>query len=775
MRSFIAAILIVAGFCVVAQTKYQVLGTVTDEQGEPVIGAGVLLEEIGIGTITDLKGKFILSAPKRNYSLIIQYLGMKEYRNSIYLNRDQNFNIEMISTSQELQAVVKTARADDYRITAIPGVEKLTFKDLENVPQLMGEMDVINSILLLPGVSSTGEGSSGFNVRGGKVDQNLITLNGGEIFNSSHLLGFFSIFNSDVVKEFTLYKGHIPANLGGRLSSALDIRTREGSYEDVKSSLTVGTVTSKFTFEAPIIKDKLSILTAGRFAYPNWLIKRVRDFDVKNSEAGFNDQNVIIGYRMNDRNRVNLSLYRSYDRFRFSDDFQFEWGHKNASLSVQNALKDNLFHEFEANLVDYENEQYDVPGDFAVQNGMNFLSIKDNWYYEGEKHAVNAGIEFKNYTQKPERLVSGSQSGFESLDVDKDEAYVLSGYINDDIKLGKLTLSAGLRYNFYAQTGRDQVYVYENEAPKRMTNIVDTINVASGNVSEYSNLEPRIGLNYLITKNISIKASYNQAYQYIHLISNTTSATPIDLWQVSTFHIEPQIASNYSFGVSFTGNKRKWQNSFDVFYRDIDNIYDYKDFASLLLNNHLETELINGKGRSYGFEVLLEKQKGAWTGWFAYTLSKTEYLIEGEFPEETINEGRWYPANYDQRHNLTISLSRNLGKKAFFAFNSVFNTGRPFTGVESSYNVNGAVVPLFSDRNKYRIPNYIRFDVSLGFKSVVKTVDDKLNFSIYNLFNRTNAYSVYYRKPSNVAIIPFSYQLSVLGRAFPSMTYTINF
>jgi len=247
------------------------------------------------------------------------------------------------------------------------------------------------------------------------------------------------------------------------------------------------------------------------------------------------------------------------------------------------------------------------------------------------------------------------------------------------------------------------------------------------------------------------------------------------LWQVSTFHIKPQQATNYSFGLSFTGSKRKWQNSIDVFYRDIDNIYDYKDFAELFLNNHLETELISGRGRSYGFELLFEKQKGAWTGWIAYTLSKTEYMVEGEFPEETINAGNWYPANYDQRHNLTVSLSRDLGKKAFFAFNSVFNTGRPFTGVESSYNVNGAVVPLFSDRNKYRIPHYVRFDVSLGFKSVVKSIDDKLNFSIYNLFNRANAYSVYYRKPSNVAIIPFSYKLSVLGRAFPSMTYTVKF
>lgn len=755
---------------------FNVSGKVVDEKGEEIIGAGVLLEEIGLGTSTDLNGRFRLFAPKRNYTLIVQYLGYKEYRNTIYLNRDLNLNVRLESTYTQLDEVVKTARAEDYRIQSIPGVERLTIKDVEDVPLLMGELDIVNSILLLPGVSNAGEGSTGFNVRGGKVDQNLISLDGSEVFNSSHLLGFFSIFNSDVVKDFTLYKGHMPASYGGRLSSVLEVNTREGDYEQMGGSVTVGPITSKASFEAPIIQGKLSVLAAARFAYPNWVIGKMKDYDVKRSKAVFDDQNLVLGYRINDRNKVVLSMYRSFDRFRFSDDFEFEWGHMMGSLSFQNVLSEALLHELTISHVDYQNRQYDIAEDYEIRNGITYTSLRDNFYYNGfANHQIDVGLEIKDYNQKPEKLNAGPRSGRLGEHVEKDRGVLASVYLDDEWKVGRLTVSGGLRYNYYAMLEQNEFLLYERGQQVTLTNIVDTAQVTAGDVN-YSNLEPRLGLNWLLTDNISLKASYNRVFQYLHLISNTTSATPIDLWQVSTFHIEPQESTNYSFGVSFANDRRRWQNSVDVFYRDLSNIYDYRDFADLLLNNHLETELLQGRGRTYGLELLFEKQKGKWTGWLAYTLSKSENLVNGEFEEEKINEGEWYPSNYDQRHNLSLVAKRDMGgDKAFFSFNLAYNSGRPFTGVESSYYFNNAVVPLYSTRNKYRIPDYLRFDIGLGFNSVFKKWEDQLNFSVYNLFGRANAYSIYYRKPSNVAIIPFSYKLTVLGQAFPSITYTINF
>ncbi|WP_159584840.1 TonB-dependent receptor [Marinoscillum sp. 108] len=777
MRHFllIAGLMLIGQLAVTGQ-DFNLSGTVVDERGEEIIGAGVLLEELGLGTSTDLNGKFKLFAPKRNYTLIVQYLGYKEYRNTIYLNRHIDLTVRMESTFTQLQEVVKTARAEDYRIKSIPGVERLTIKDVEDVPLLMGELDIVNSILLLPGVSNAGEGSTGFNVRGGKVDQNLITLDGSEVFNSSHLLGFFSIFNSDVIKDFTLYKGHMPATFGGRLSSVLDVNTREGSYEQMEGSVTVGPVTSKLSFETPIIQNKLSVLAAARFAYPNWVIGQMKDYDVKRSKAVFDDQNLILGYRINDRNKVNLSFYRSFDRFRFSDDFEFNWGHVMGSLTMQNVISDVFLHELKINHVDYHNRQYDVAEDYEIQNGIASTSLKDNFLYEGfTNHQINMGLEIKDYHQKPEERLAGGRSGVVPAHVEKDRGVLGSIYVDDEWALGKLTLSGGLRYNYYVMLARNEFLLYELGQPKSLTNIVDTAHVSAGDVN-YANLEPRVGLNFLMTPNISLKASYNRVYQYLHLISNTTSATPIDLWQVSTFHIEPQQSSNYSLGMSFTNDRRRWQNSVDVFYRDISNIYDYRDFADLLLNNHLETELLQGQGRSYGLEFLFEKQKGKWTGWLAYTLSKSENLVNGPSETERINDGKWYPSNYDQRHNLSVVAKRDLGgDKAFFSVNMVYNSGRPFTGVESSYYFNNAVVPLYSSRNKYRIPDYVRFDVGLGFNSVFKKWEDQLNFSVYNLFGRANAYSIYYRKPTSTAIIPFSYKLTVLGQAFPSITYTVSF
>lgn len=769
--------LIVQVFSVTGQDEFiKLSGTVTDFDKNPVAYATVLIQENGRGTTTDSLGNFELRVPSGFYTLEVSHVGMDPYEKRTPAYRDTEILVKLNPTSIQMDEFVKTARPEDYRIKSPPGIDKLTFNDMKNTSFLMGVPDVVNAITLLPGVSTSGEGSTGFNVRGGKIDQNLVTLNRAEIFNSSHLLGFFSIFNADVVEDFTLYKGYLPAQFGGRTSSILNVTLKEGDYQTWDGSTTIGFATSQAYFEGPIIEDKLSIITSARFAYPNWLLNQARDTEVKKSEAGFNDQNLTIGYRFNDLNKLKFSLYQAGDRFQFGDDFAFGWNHFIAGLKLQNSLGDFLFHEFEINSVSFRNELEDLFFDYRIQNGMNMIGITDNWTYDGmENHVIDFGMEWKLYGQIPEERVPGSGSGFLPASLTKDQGWVLSGYFNDDWSVTeKLLISFGARYNLYNQIGDNEIFEYAEGEELNRINIVDTLQV-NGSISSYQNFEPRIGLNYVLRENISLKASYNKVNQFVHLISNTTSATPVDQWQVSTPYIKPQESSNYSIGTTIRGPGKGWQYSMDYFYRDISRIYDYKDFADLILNEHIETELLEGEGKAYGLEVLVEKTKNIWTGWLSYTYSRSLNRISSPFQNLEINKGDWYPSNYDSPHNVSLVMNKDAGTNGFFSFNFIYKTGRPFTAVESNYLINGLVAPLYSERNQYRIPDYIRLDISFGLNSVVRGWDDKLTFSLYNLLRRDNAYSVYYRKPSDVAIVPFSYRLSVLGRTFPSVTYKVGF
>lgn len=775
LRALLFNLLVLCVFDMVAQ-NYTVKGNIIDENELPLPGASIISVETGLGVSADEHGYFEILLPKGVHHLEASFLGKEPVKKYANATRNLIINFRLKPAVIEMDAFVKTGRPDDYRIREIPGVERLTISAIQDVPLLMGEVDIINSITLLPGVTTVGEGASGFNVRGGKVDQNLILLNGGEIFNSSHLLGFFSIFNSDVVEDFTLYKGHIPANFGGRLASVLDVNLREGDQQSWSGGLTAGFVTSKFFVEGPIAENKLSVLAAGRFAYPNFMMHQIANIDVRQSEAHFDDQNVTASYRINDDNKVTFSLYRSTDKFRFSDDFQFNWSTLLGSVKVQNYFGENWLHELEISHVDYDNTQIDLIKDFAIDNGISFNSVHDNFLYEGfTGHELRAGIEWKIYEQTPEERRPGAESGFVPALIEKDQGNILSFYFSDDWSLAdKLNLSVGVRYNRYAHTGDEREFVYQDGEPILPINISDT-SFVDGTLSTFSNWEPRVGLNYRINPRIALKASYNQIAQYVHLISNSASPTPVDVWQVSTKHIEPQLSTNYSGGITYQGSNKKWQISVDGYYRDIENIYEYRDFANLILNPHLETELVQSRGRAYGTEVLIEKTKEGWTGWLSYTWSKSRNQTNSEFQTDLINNGDWYPSNYDQRHNFALVLNRQFGRNGFLSFNTVYRSGRPFTAVVTNYNFNDVAVPVYSERNQYNIPDYIRVDIGIGTNNFIGSLDDRLTLSVYNLLGRNNAYSIYYQFTSRAAILPHSYKLSVLGNAFPSVTYSVNF
>lgn len=675
----------------------------------------------------------------------------------------------------ELDAFVKSGRSDDYRRNEIAGVERMSLATISELPLLMGEIDLINSLSLLPGVSTVGEGSTGFNVRGGKIDQNLVMLNGGEIFNSSHLLGFFSIFNADVVEEFTLYKGHIPANFGGRIASVLDINLKEGDYQSWEGGVSAGFMSSKLFFEGPIVSEKISVIGSTRFAYPDWMMHKIPNDEVRQSKGLFDDQNLSIGFRFNDKNKIVISTYRSSDIFRYSNDFSFGWRTFLGNLRLQNVINENVFHEFEISQVHYNTDQSDLRLDYGINNGLNFSSLHDSFTYYGlSNHSFQGGLEIKKYQQLPEELIAGQASLTPNDEVKKGAGLISSIYANDDWSIGtRMTLSLGIRFNYFAQLGSQKQFQYLEGQPLAIQTITDTL-ADGGSSAIYFNPEPRVGLNLSVNPNWSLKASFNSISQYLHLISNSAAATPVDIWQVSTRYIKPQVSKNYSLGFTHQGAKKKWQHSFDLYYRNISRIYEYKDFAELILNPHLETELGESKGRSYGMEILIEKTSKGWTGWLSYTLAKSENKGISPFASEWINDGNWYPANYDQRHNLSLVLNKQLGRNGFFSLNVIYKSGRPFTAIEASYNSGGITVPVYADRNTYQIPDYFRVDLGIGLTTIIPKIEDRLSLSIYNFSGRSNAYSIFYQLPSAGAVFPASYKLSILGSMFPSITYSIK-
>ena len=753
-----------------------VSGQVVDEEAKGLSGVNIISLEYGFGTATDDLGYFEFKLPYGSHTLSLTSVGKEPLKKQMRIWKDVQLLFKMKPLIIEMNVYIKTGRSDDYRMKGAPGIERMSMAVLQELPSLMGEVDLINAIHLLPGVSTIGEGASGFNVRGGKTDQNLITFNGGEVFNSSHLLGFFSIFNSDVIEDFTLFKGYIPANYGGRISSVLDVNLKEGDYQLWGGGVSTGLISSKVFFEGPIIENKLSIIGAARVAYPDWMMHKIPNQEVRQSQGLFNDVNMSVGYRFNQRNKIVFSLYNSYDKFRYSNDFDFRWNTFLSNLKLQNSINDDLLHELELSHVNYQTSQIDLIKDFEIQGGISYTSFHDSFIFYGfENHELQAGIEIKRYEQIPEERIPGLTSVFSSESVKKSQVFISSMYMNDDWTLGpNLSVSLGLRFNHYAQFNQALEYSYLEGYPIDVETMVDSIS-REGVSQSYMNLEPRLGLNFSLNNQWSLKASFNNLSQYMHLISNAASPTPVDIWQVSTRYIKPQRSYNYSLGAIYQGKEKNWQHSFDVYYRDITRIYEYKDFAELVLNNHLETELVESRGRAYGLELLIEKNSFGWNGWMSYTLSKTENQVTSPFEEDQINNGDWFPANYDQRHNFSITLQKQMGRNGFFSINGVYKSGRPFTAVETNYSFQGIGVPIYSKRNGYHIPNYFRVDVGIGLKSLLPKFEDRLTLSFYNFFGRANAYSIFYQRPSANAIFTQSYQLSILGNMFPSVTYAINF
>lgn len=752
------------------------------KSGEPVIGASVLIETPLIGVATDPNGYYSITLPKGTHQLKIRSIGMKSLQRSVLLHSDGKLNIEMEEDVLPLKEVVIESERDELVLGMQMGLEKIDMKTLKQIPLALGEADVLKAILTLPGVQSVGEGTVGFNVRGGATDQNLILFNDAAIYNPSHLFGFFSAFNPDLLKNVELYKSGIPAEYGGRISSVLDVTTREGNKKQWAGSGGISPITGRFALEGPIIKDKCSFLLGGRSTYSDWLLRQIPSNALKNSEASFYDLNLNISHEINNKNSIYLSGYLSRDRFKLQSDTAYSYSNQALSAKWRHIFSNRLFAVFSGNFSGYN---YTISSANNPVNAFDLsYSIKqvqgkvDFNYFMNAKHTINFGASIIRYQLAPGTLTPGRDESLIIPDALQEEQAIESAvYIGDNFEINpNLSLYAGLRYSFFQNNGPHDLFIYQPGSPKDVTSIVDTVSYTSGqNLSRAGGPEVRVSVRYRLATNTSIKVSYNRTRQYIQMLSNTTAIAPTDIWKLSDPYIKPLIGDQISAGFYHNSKRTSFETSVEAYYKVMKNFLDYKGGAELILNHHIETDVLNAEGRAYGAEFMIRKSSGKLTGWLSYTYSRSLLKTEGDFDSETINRGEYYPSNYDKPHAVNFIGNYKFNRRFSFSLNVVYSTGRPITFPISKYTIDGAERLLYSDRNQFRIPDYFRTDFSFnleGSHKMKKLAHSSWNFSVYNLTGRRNAYSIYFTTENGVVK---GYKLSIFGSPIPTITYNFKF
>lgn len=752
------------------------------KSGEPVIGASVLIETPLIGVATDPNGYYSITLPKGTHQLKIRSIGMKSLQRSVLLHSDGKLNIEMEEDVLPLKEVVIESERDELVLGMQMGLEKIDMKTLKQIPLALGEADVLKAILTLPGVQSVGEGTVGFNVRGGATDQNLILFNDAAIYNPSHLFGFFSAFNPDLLKNVELYKSGIPAEYGGRISSVLDVTTREGNKKQWAGSGGISPITGRFALEGPIIKDKCSFLLGGRSTYSDWLLRQIPSNALKNSEASFYDLNLNISHEINNKNSIYLSGYLSRDRFKLQSDTAYSYSNQALSAKWRHIFSNRLFAVFSGNFSGYN---YTISSANNPVNAFDLsYSIKqvqgkvDFNYFMNAKHTINFGASIIRYQLAPGTLTPGRDESLIIPDALQEEQAIESAvYIGDNFEINpNLSLYAGLRYSFFQNNGPHDLFIYQPGSPKDVTSIVDTVSYTSGqNLSRAGGPEVRVSVRYRLATNASIKVSYNRTRQYIQMLSNTTAIAPTDIWKLSDPYIKPLIGDQISAGFYHNSKRTSFETSVEAYYKVMKNFLDYKGGAELILNHHIETDVLNAEGRAYGAEFMIRKSSGKLNGWLSYTYSRSLLKTEGDFDSETINRGEYYPSNYDKPHAVNFIGNYKFNRRFSFSLNVVYSTGRPITFPISKYTIDGAERLLYSDRNQFRIPDYFRTDFSFnleGSHKMKKLAHSSWSFSVYNLTGRRNAYSIYFTTENGVVK---GYKLSIFGSPIPTITYNFKF
>jgi hypothetical protein len=778
-----------------AQITYTLSGIVRDSASmQPVVRAAVVLdyEKNTTGTYTDDRGYFSIKARSGQHIVVVRSIGYVPFRTTLYLRENKTLNVRLPSVSSQLEEVVVTSKGYDRNVRQpLLGVSQISIPALKKMPAALGEVDILRSLQMLPGVTSVGEAANGVNIRGGTTDQNLILLDDTPIFNPTHMFGLFSVFPPDAVGGLDLYKGNVPARYGGRAASVLDISLRNPDLNQFKLSGGVSFVSNRLTVETPIIKGKLALMVSGRGAFNDFLLRLVSP-RLENIRAKFGDGTAKLFWRINDRNTITAMGYYSQDLFQTNLLGSLANVNSTATQYAQQTANGMVrwFHEFNPRLNLQTTalvSQY-VPKILSIEDSTNNKvvlkqsllqrQIKSNLNYQLENQKLEIGISGIQYRLNPGELIPNSSPAVNYQKTPNENALELAIHAENEISVSdRLAVSIGLRYSHFLSLGPSVVRRYASGESVDATTVVDSVRYGAGQVtSQYGGLEPRLGLRYSLTPNASIKVGYNLMRQYLQVITNTTTPLPTARWKTSDAHIQPQVSQLWSAGYFQNFKNNIFELSAEVYWRSTQHVLDYKPGADFLLQPYPETQLLPGRSKAYGLELMIARKKGELTGWINYTFSRTlNQVNQGVDFQQQINNGDWYRANYDRPHSLNMSLTINQGKHHSFSFNFAYSTGRPYTAPEGFIRYQGRTYPYYDERNQYRLPDYHRLDFAWNIYNPSmknRRWQSHWTFTVYNLYGRKNVYSIFYRTEGQGTN---PYRLSIFGAPIPSLTYNFEF
>ena len=763
---------------------YTLSGYITNEKtGEKLSNVSIRVKNKNISAVTDKDGHFELQLPSGLNTVETTSIGFTKVSRNIMVYSNGTLDFAVNEKITQINEVVIRGKKSQTIRTAVTGVTTIDAEGIKNIPLVFGERDVLKVAVAIPGIKTAGEGSAGFNVRGGKEDQNLILLDNALLYNPAHFFGFFSALNPYTTKKVDIYKGSIPAEFGGRLSSVFDITTKNGNYDKFMGEGGIGPATSNISLSTPIVKGKSSLIVGGRATYSEWILKSLDEESLKNSKASFYDAILKYSHKINTNNSLETTFYYSRDAFSISSDSLFKYSNRLVSLKW-----DHTFNEKNKGAIIFTNSEYKFNIDYQTDDALksfdfgykimeNQVMLKMN-YLLNKKHKFSYGISGKTYGIDPGFLhPKNLNSPLTPVNIDKEKGFEGAAYIADSYKVNdKLLIDAGFRYSVFAALGASEQRVYQQGVPINDATVVETKTYGNNKViKSYGGFEPRIAARYFLAEDFSIKAGYDKTYQYIHLLSSNTTQSPTDTWKLSDLNVAPQSAQQFSVGLYKNLHDDIYEVSVEGYYKKSKNILDYKVGAELLLNQNIETQLLQGEGKAYGIEVLLKKSFGDLNGWIGYTYSRTFIKLDSQFNEEKVNNGEYFAANFDKPHDVSAVLNYKFTKRYSFSTNFVYQTGRPITYPIGKYVFGNAEYTLYSDRNKFRIPDYYRLDIGFnieGNHKIKKLAHSFWNISVYNVLGRNNPYSIYFVTDKGQVK---AYRTSIFSIPVPTITYNFKF
>lgn len=771
-------------------SKVIIKGRVLDgKTGEPLIGAIIYNEKFEQGSSTNINGEYNLQISVGDHKLKISYVGYEDSYQVVRVYSSGEADFEIFEKTVNLDGVYVYSERPEQNITRTQmSVDRINSKGIKELPVSVGEVDVIKSFTLLPGVQSAGEFGTGFNVRGGGTDQNLILVEDVPLFNSSHLFGLTSIINSDAVNNVTLIKAGIPAKYGERVSSVMSIKMNPASSTAVKIKAGIGIINSKLFLELPLYKNKIGFSFGGRTSYSDWLLKKMPDVDLMNSKTKFYDLNGLLTLNLSAKNRISVFGYRSIDYFNYSTRTSYSYSNSLGSAKWYHTINNNLSFNLIVGLSNYsyqvsERDTLKLFEAYKIKSSLDYRMLKYNLLFTPNKtHSFEFGINANHYIIKPGKIGPYQEgSSIIAFSLNSERAIETGIFVSDNININsKFGVDVGLRYSGFLLLGPGRQYIYENNAPRLNENIIDTLSFSKDKIIKtYGGVEPRFNFRFTIDDSKSLKMSYSRVNQYVNLVSVTSSIAPSDMWKLSNKYLKPLRSDQFSFGYFNNFRNNSIETSIELYYKQLENVLEYKNGVQVVMNPNIESGLVNAQGYNMGVEVYIKRNSEKFGGWISYTLSQSMRRSNGKWEDERINNNTYFPSSYDKTHNLVINTNYYISKRWRFAATFTYNTGRPITLPEYEYYLNGYKYIYYSDRNEYRLPDYHRLDLSISLGEsirVKKKWSGSFTFTLINVYGRRNAYTVFYQKDNTISDASYNlYKLYIIGRPFPTLTYNLTF